>query len=91
MNTVRCALKGDPMTKIAFKSEHDISFEAKNPDQRLTEYFREKIAATIREEIYAFTEEVAVALRNMKPGQKRRLSSKPITITLEKSKDEPVL
>ena len=74
--------------KLSYEGEHGVKLEADHPDERIRQYFRDKIKEVIEDEIQSFLEEVSVSFRQMEPGQKKVLKSRPITVTLQMPKEE---
>lgn len=74
--------------KISYEGENGVKFLAENPSESLKQYWRNRLKDVIEEEIQNFVEEVAVAMRTMQPGTKRKLKSRPIIVTLESIKEE---
>jgi hypothetical protein len=68
--------------KLTFTGEHGINVTAENPDERISKYFRDKIAEAYHAEIQAFLEEVAVAIRKLEPGQTVTVESKPMKVMI---------
>lgn len=74
--------------KLTYKNERGLEFVAKNPDESLSNYWRTQIEDAIWSELREFSQECAVALRNLKPGEKVTLESRPVKVTIQKSMEE---
>lgn len=74
--------------KLTYKGEHDVQVVADNPDESMKEYYINKIRSALYLEWENFLEEVSVTLRNLKSGESVTIRSKPISVTLERSKPE---
>lgn len=66
--------------KLKIKGEHNFHFVAENPDESLNRYWKNKIGEAWTSEANEFLEEVAVALRKLKAGEKVTITSKPIVV-----------
>lgn len=74
--------------KLKMKNELGLVIEVENPDERLKQYFSDRIAEAYNTELVHFLQEVAVTLRKLKPGDKTTIYSKPIEVTLESTVTE---
>lgn len=66
--------------------DNECHIVAENPDDRVKKDFAGRLRAAVLAEIDAFMEEVSVALRKTPPGEKARLESRPIVVTIEREK-----
>lgn len=64
--------------------------EANNPDEKMKNYFRQQLADAFTQELKDFIEEVSVALRKSKPGEKIHIESRPLKVDIENTVDEIV-
>ena len=70
--------------KLAIKTEHDLIFEATNPDESLKYYWLQQLRQAYEAEVQEFLQECAVTMRNLKAGEQVTVKSKPIKVTLSK-------
>lgn len=76
--------------KITVEEETGLKFVAEKPDETLKKYWLEKLRAALANEFQSFMDEVAVAMRKLKPGESVTLESRPIKVTLQKEEAAPV-
>ena len=69
--------------------ERNISITCESNETRLLDYMAEELMRTLHKEWREFLEEVQVAIRTSKPGEKLKLYSKPITVEIEHIVDKP--
>ena len=69
--------------KLKMKNDRGLVFEAVNPDEHLKQYYQDQMAAAYQKELINFLQETIATLRNLKPGEKVTIYSKPIEVTLE--------
>jgi hypothetical protein len=69
--------------KLSMKGEHGLVITADHPDESIRAHITDRLRDALLNEQNAFLQEVGVALRKLKPGQKRVLLSKPIRVELE--------
>lgn len=74
--------------KLSYKGEHGFVVTAENPDESIKDWVTAKLKDALVQEELQFFREVKVAMRKLKPGQKRVLLSKPIRVELDKSADD---
>ena len=75
---------------LSYKGEHGMVVIAKHPDESIKAWVTDRMREALIQEQNAFLQEVGVALRKMKPGQKRILLSRPIRVELQKDADKKV-
>lgn len=69
--------------KLTFKGENGLLIQASHPDERIKVDIAERVRNALTNEQNAFFEEVSVAMRKLRPGQKRVMFSKRIRVELE--------
>lgn len=69
--------------KLSFKGENGLLIKAEQPDERIQADMAQRLRNALVNEQNAFLEEVRVAMRKLRPGQKRVMLSKRIRVELE--------
>lgn len=70
-------------------ARRNIYLQCEHDETQLMAYMRAKFREALDQEWREFSEEVAVKLRNMQPGEKATLQSKPIVVTIEREAESP--
>lgn len=77
--------------KITYKNAHGMVVHCQNPDEAMKQELFGRVRDSLLKEQDEFVQEVGVALRKLKPGQKRQLRSKPISVEIERVPDQSTL
>lgn len=76
--------KGNDM-KLTFETETHMKVIAQAPDEPMKKRFADSIMDAYHREAISFREEVIVAIRKLKPGEKMTLKSRPLEVDMERT------
>ena len=71
--------------KLTFKTETHMKVIAESPDESMKRSFLQSIQDAYNQEAKDFFEEVRVAIRILKTGEKKTIQSRPIEVDIERT------
>jgi hypothetical protein len=74
--------------KLKFQTERGMHVEVTNPDEAMKKMYKDAIRDKYDNEAFEFIQECAVAARNIKPGQRIELKSRPIEVIIERDVEQ---